>query len=121
MSDKPAALQLPVDSSAELREPPLYADGFLPVFNQPNVTLVDTRGQGIDRVSEKGVVFDGQEYELDILIMATGFEVQQTGIWNSIRGVGNLDLQDKYSTGIRTLLGVHSRGFPNLFIMGGES
>jgi len=51
----------------------------LPVFNQPNVTLVDTRGQGIDGVSEKGVVFDGQEYELDILIMATGFEVQQTG------------------------------------------
>ena len=43
------------------------------------------------------------------------------GIWNSIRGVDNLDLQDKYSTGIRTLLGVHSRGFPNLFIMGGES
>ena len=115
------------------------------MFNQPNVTLVDTRGQGIDGVSEKGVVFDGQEYELDILIMATGFEVQQTGIcepprycWhlgcilprvpaislrtgNSIRGVDNLDLQDKYSTGIRTLLGVHSRGFPNLFIMGGES
>ena len=49
------------------------------MFNQPNVTLVDTRGQGIDGVSEKGVVFDGQEYELDILIMATGFEVQQTG------------------------------------------
>ncbi len=53
------------------------------------------------------------------MIYATGFEVQKTGIYNQIVGKGGLDLNDKYSEGVRTLLGVHSRGYPNLFIMGG--
>ena len=56
---------------------------------------------------------------LDLLIYATGFEVQKTGIYNQIRGEGGLDLTDKYSSGIRTLFGIHSQGYPNLFIMGG--
>ena len=46
--------------------------GFLPVFNQPNVTLVDTQGKGIDEITAKGVRFAGVEYELDVLILATG-------------------------------------------------
>ena len=83
------------------------------------MTLVDTRGQGIESISENGVVFDGVDHELDVLIMATGFEVQQTGIWNEIRGRDGVELNEKYSEGIRTMLGIHSRGFPNLFIMGG--
>ena len=74
----------------------------------PQVRLFD---EGEDQLAESQGA-EGRAHEV---------EVQQTGTWNSIRGVGNLDLQDKYSTGIRTLLGVHSRGFPNLFIMGGES
>ena len=46
-----------------------------PLFNRPNVTLVDTKGRGVDRITEKGVVFDGVEYEVDCIIFATGFEV----------------------------------------------
>ncbi len=64
-------------------------------------------------------MFDGKEYELDLLIYATGFEVQKTGIYNRIVGRNGVDLEDKYSDGIRTLLGIHTQGFPNLFIMGG--
>ena len=59
------------------------------------------------------------EYEVDLLIYATGFEVQQTGIYNRIVGEGGVDLDEKYGDGIRTLLGIHTAGFPNLFIMGG--
>ena len=58
-------------------------------------------------------------YELDLLIYATGFEVQKTGTYNTIAGAGGLDLTDKYRDGIRTVLGIHTHGFPNLFIMGG--
>jgi cyclohexanone monooxygenase len=83
------------------------------------VHLVDTRGKGITQITEKGPVFEGKQYELDLLIYATGFEVQKTGIYNRIVGKGGLDLEDKYRDGIRTLLGIHTRGFPNLFIMGG--
>ncbi len=98
---------------------PCFHNDYLPTFNRPNVRLVDTHGKGITEITAKGPVFDGTQYELDVLIYATGFEVQKTGIYNQIRGENGLDLSDKYSSGIRTLLGIHSQGYPNLFIMGG--
>jgi len=98
---------------------PCFHNDYLPTFNRPNVHLVDTHGKGITEINEKGPVFEGKQYELDVLIYATGFEVQKTGIYNQIKGERGLDLNDKYSTGIRTLLGIHTQGFPNLFIMGG--
>ena len=98
---------------------PCFHNDYLPTFNHPSVHLVDTHGKGITEINEKGPVFDGTQYELDVLIYATGFEVQKTGIYNQIRGENGLDLNDKYSTGIRTLLGIHSQSYPNLFIMGG--
>ena len=98
---------------------PCFHNEYLPSFNLPNVHLVDTHGQGITKISPKGPVFEGEDYELDLLIYATGFEVQQTGIYNDIVGAKGVNLQDKYADGIRTLLGIHTAGFPNLFIMGG--
>jgi cyclohexanone monooxygenase len=98
---------------------PCFHNEYLPTFNRPNVHLIDTRGQGITEIGERGPIFEGTEYEVDLLIYATGFEVQQTGIYNRIVGENGLDLNEKYAGGIRTLLGVHSNGYPNLFIMGG--
>ena len=60
-----------------------------------------------------------EKSNLDLLVYATGFEVQKTGVYNKIVGRGGLDLADKYANGIRTLFGIHSEGYPNLFIMGG--
>jgi cyclohexanone monooxygenase len=54
---------------------PCLDDRYLPTFNRENVKLVDTHGQGVDLITEKGVVVDGKEYEVDCLIFATGFEV----------------------------------------------
>jgi cyclohexanone monooxygenase len=98
---------------------PCFHNDYLPTFNRPNVHLVDTHGKGITEINEKGPVFEGKQYELDVLIYATGFEVQKTGIYNQIKGEQGLELNDKYRDGIRTLLGIHSQGYPNLFIMGG--
>jgi cation diffusion facilitator CzcD-associated flavoprotein CzcO len=98
---------------------PCFHNDYLPTFNRPNVHLVDTRGEGITKIGPKGPEFHGKTYELDVLIYATGFEVQQTGIYNRIVGEDGVDLNDKYADGIRTLLGIHTHGFPNLFIMGG--
>ena len=98
---------------------PTYDDEYLPAFNRPNVHLVDTDGKGITEINERGPVFEGQEYPVDLLIYATGFEVQVTGIYNDIRGENGLELNDKYSNGMRTVFGIHSAGYPNLFIMGG--
>jgi cation diffusion facilitator CzcD-associated flavoprotein CzcO len=98
---------------------PCYDDEYLPAFNLPNVHLVDTNGEGITKISEQGPVFEGRVYPVDVLIYATGFEVQVTGIYNDIRGENALELNEKYADGMRTVFGVHSSGYPNLFIMGG--
>ena len=98
---------------------PCFDNDYLPTFNLPNVHLVDTHGKGITEITENGPVFEGKQYKLDVLIYATGFEVQKTGIYNEIRGEHGLDLSDKYKDGIRTVVGIHSHGYPNLFIMGG--
>ena len=98
---------------------PCFHNEYLPTFNRPNVHLVDTKGEGITKIGPKGPEFHGETYEVDVLIYATGFEVQQTGIYNRIVGEHGLELLEKYADGIRTLLGIHSHGYPNLFIMGG--
>src|SRR3954447_20186676 len=98
---------------------PCFHNEYLPSFNRPNVHLVDTHGEGITEIGPKGPCFEGREYEVDLLIYATGFEVQKTGTYNQIVGEGAVELNEKYRDGIRTLLGVHSAGYPNLFVMGG--
>jgi cation diffusion facilitator CzcD-associated flavoprotein CzcO len=99
---------------------PCFHDEYLQTFNRPNVTLVDTRGKGVERVTEKGVVAAGTEYELDCLVFATGFEVgtdysRRAGY--EIVGREGLTLSEKWSDGVRTLHGMHIHGFPNCFMM----
>jgi cyclohexanone monooxygenase len=100
---------------------PTFNDEYLPAFNRPNVTLVDTMGRGVDRITEKGLVFDGVEYEVDCIIFATGFEVgtaytRRAGY--EIYGRGGKALTDHWAAGLRTLHGFYSNGFPNCFHMG---
>lgn len=53
---------------------PLFSDDYYPAFNNDNVTLVDTDGRGVDHITERGVVFDGVEYDVDLIIYSTGFD-----------------------------------------------
>ena len=100
---------------------PTFNDEFLPTFNRPNVHLVDTNGQGVDEVTENGVIVDGIEYEIDCLIFATGFEVgtayTRQGEFEMF-GRDGLSLTDYWSDGMRTYHGFLSHGFPNCFHMG---
>jgi cation diffusion facilitator CzcD-associated flavoprotein CzcO len=98
---------------------PCFDDDYLPTYNRPNVHLVDTHGEGITQIAPEGPTFDGRVYPLDLLIYATGFEVQRTGIYNEIRGRDGREINETYASGMRTLFGVHTHGYPNLFIMGG--
>jgi cyclohexanone monooxygenase len=100
---------------------PCFHDEYLNAFNRSNVTLVDTKGAGVERITENGVVYDGVEYEIDCLIYATGFEVgtdytRRAGY--ELYGRDGVTLTKKWSDGVRTLHGMHSHGFPNCFIMG---
>jgi len=98
---------------------PCFHDDYLPTFNRENVTLVDTEGKGVERLTEHGVVADGVEYEVDCLIYATGFEVgtsfsRRAGC--EVYGRDGVTLTQKWADGAATLHGMHTRGFPNLFI-----
>ncbi len=99
---------------------PTFHDEFLPTFNKPNVTLVDTAPLGVTKINANGVVHDGKEYPVDVLIYATGFQWMATATFNMITGRNGRTLREKWqSEGVKTFLGLHSHGFPNLFIMSG--
>jgi cation diffusion facilitator CzcD-associated flavoprotein CzcO len=100
---------------------PTFNDDYLPTFNRENVTLVDTGGRGVERITEKGLVVDGKEYEVDCIIFATGFEVgtsytRRAGF--EVVGRGGKTLSEHWANGPRTLHGQMSHGFPNCFHMG---
>jgi len=100
---------------------PTFNDEFLPAFNRPNVTLVDTLGQGVERVTETGVVVNGVEYPVDCLIFATGFEVGTDYTRRAefeVLGRDGQSLSQYWAKGMRTFHGFLSHGFPNCFHMG---
>ena len=85
---------------------PTFHDEYLPTFNRPNVTLVDTAPMGVQEINERGVVHDGVEYPLDVLIYATGFQWMATSTFNMIVGRGGRTLSEKWQTeGTKTFLG----------------
>ncbi|MGZ8746793.1 MAG: flavin-containing monooxygenase [Mycobacterium sp.] len=99
---------------------PCFHDDYLQTFNLDNVTLVDTKGKGVERITRDGVVVDGTEHNIDCLIFATGFEVgtdysRRTGF--EIIGRDGVTLTAKWRHGVQTLHGLAVNGFPNCFIL----
>src|SRR6185437_4052073 len=89
-------------------------------FNRPNVTLVDIKSTGIDEILPHAVRAGGNDYEVDALVLATGFDAM-TGSMAKIDIVGRdgKTLNQKWAEGPRTYLGLMSAGFPNLFVITG--
>ncbi|KAH4812569.1 hypothetical protein HBH61_082780 [Parastagonospora nodorum] len=100
---------------------PTFHDQYLSAFNQPNVTLVDTDGKGVQGYSPSGVIVDGSEYDLDVLIFATGFSPSSKAtpadrMDGTIIGRNDRSLHDKWrSSDFGTLFGLMSNQFPNMF------
>ena len=102
---------------------PGFHDEYLQAFNRPNVRLVDTKGKGIDAFTEQGVVVDGEHYDVDCLVFATGFEfgihyTRVTGF--DLYGRDGVALSEHWGPGTRSLHGLMTDKFPNLFIIGGN-
>ena len=102
---------------------PTFNDFYLDTFNRPNVELIDvSAAQGVEAITERGVVANGQEYEVDCIIYASGFEItssyeRRLGI--PITGLGGQSIFDHWREGMRTMHGLMVSGFPNLFLCGG--
>jgi len=98
---------------------PCFHDEYLKAFNRPNVHLIDTGGKGVECITEIGVRAAGQDFPLDCLVFATGFEIGTAYTHRSgydVVGTGGLRLSEKWRGGMATLHGMHVHGFPNLFI-----
>lgn len=107
---------------------PTFHDDYLPSFNQPNVTLVDTDGKGCSGMTPHGIVdaHTGKEYEIDVLVLSTGYRSPAAGTGSPamrgnivVSGRGGRSMDEKWATeGAGTLHGVVSNGFPNFFFPG---
>jgi cyclohexanone monooxygenase len=102
---------------------PCSSEEYLSAFNRPNVTLIDvSESKGVERLTEKGVVAGGVEYEVDCVIFASGFEISteisRRYAIDAIEGRDGLSLFDYWQNDYKTLHGITSRGFPNQFFTG---
>jgi cation diffusion facilitator CzcD-associated flavoprotein CzcO len=94
--------------------------GYYETFNRPNVTLIDVNRAPIDGVARDGLVAGGKTYAVDAIVFATGFDAMTGALRKiDIRGRGGKSLDDKWTEGPRTYLGVAIAGFPNLFTITG--
>ena len=102
---------------------PTFNDFYLDTFNRPNVELVDVSAtQGVEAITENGIVANGKEYAVDCIVYASGFEItssyeRRLGI--PILGIGGKSIYEHWQEGMRTMHGLMVSGFPNLFLGGG--
>ena len=104
----------------QLCKRPCFHDEYLQAFNEPGAHLIDTEGQGVERITETGLVAGGREYEVDCIIYASGFEVgteykRRAGF--EVTGRDGLTLSQAWAEGMRSKHGIHVHGFPNAFFV----
>ncbi len=104
----------------QLCKRPCFHDAYLQAFNTPGTRLIDTDGQGVEKITEKGFVVAGVEYEVDCIIYASGFEVgteykRRAGF--DLTGRHGLKLSQAWAEGMKTKHGIHVHGFPNAFFV----
>jgi len=110
---------VPVDHPFTSKRP-LIDTNYFDTYNRDNVTLVDIRHSPIQEITPTGIRTEDAEYELDIIVYATGFDAM-TGAFNKIdfEGRNGEKLKDKWEAGPQTYLGVATAGFPNMFMITG--
>ncbi|MGQ0698427.1 MAG: flavin-containing monooxygenase [Panacagrimonas sp.] len=118
---KVADLLCPTDHPYGTKRPALETDYFV-TYNRDNVTLVDVRSAPIEEITIRGIRTGGCEYELDVIVLATGFDALTGPLLNlGLVGRGGVKLSDRWATGHKTYLGIATAGFPNLFTITGPT
>jgi acetone monooxygenase len=109
-------LLIPSEYGFGTRRVPLEHN-FLEAFHRPNVEIFSVKSNPIERVTPAGIqTADGTIHELDIIILATGFDAGTGALTRiDIKGRGGRSLHDDWSTDIRTTMGLQVHGYPNLF------
>ena len=101
---------------------PTFNDEYLDTFNRDNVHLIDVSDtKGVERITDNAVIANGESFEVDCIIYATGFEITTSAhrrVDFDTIGRNGQSLYDHWGEGFRTLHGLSSHGFPNWFTIG---
>lgn len=118
----PAKAEILTPKELFVRRPPCD-QGWYEKFNQNNVFAVDIQKTPITAIEENGIrTSDGTMHELDIIVLATGFQSNGGSyktVRDGIKGRGGVSLSDHWAEGIKTFLGIFIHSFPNLFMING--
>ncbi len=115
-----AKLLMPFDHPYATKRPPIDTD-YYDTYNRDNVSLVDVRSAPIVEITNKGVKTEDNEYELDAIVFATGFDAMTGSLLKmNIKGVGGMRLEEAWEAGPRTYLGLQIAGVPNIFTITGH-
>jgi cation diffusion facilitator CzcD-associated flavoprotein CzcO/acetyl esterase/lipase len=99
---------------------PCLDTNYFATFNLPHVRLVDLRADPIRSITETGLDTVDESFELDALVLATGFDAMTGALVSvDITGRDGVTLAEKWAHGPRTYLGLTTVGFPNLFMVTG--
>jgi len=104
----------------QLCKRPCFHDEYLQAFNEPGTQLVHTDGKGVEKITETGLIANGEHYEVDCIVYASGFEVgseytERAGF--DLTGRDGVKLSEAWADGMQTLHGLNVHGFPNAFIV----
>lgn len=101
---------------------PLFSDHFLESLNEETLEIIDTKGEGVTHITKDSVCVGDEEYPVDCIIFATGFDVgaaaHKVGGYDLIGRDGRL-IDDVWADGQRSVHGTQAHGFPNFHIVGG--
>ncbi|KAL0061820.1 hypothetical protein AAF712_011338 [Marasmius tenuissimus] len=100
---------------------PCLEQKYYEVYNQPNVELIDLEKNPIAEITPTGILTgDGVQHEVDIIVLATGFDSVTGGITQiDIRGVDGTTIKEKWEKGVYTYCGMTTANFPNMFFLYG--
>lgn len=96
----------------------LISNDWFPALAQPNVELID---HGVEALTEKGIIANGKEYEVDVIVWATGYKSPSEGFPFPLVGAHGVDLNTYWANGAKGYRGVAIAGFPNLFTLMGPN
>lgn len=118
----PATAEALLNSTYSWCKRPCFHQGYYETYNLPHVKLVNTAGEGVTELTRGGVLLDGKEYELDLIVLATGYDIGSLCPADraqiSVRGRQGHLMSQKWAAGPATFHGVMTRDFPNLFFPG---
>ncbi|MEM7542143.1 MAG: NAD(P)/FAD-dependent oxidoreductase [Pseudomonadota bacterium] len=119
--DDPEVAELLLPRGYPIMAKRLCADtGYYETYNRDNVKLVSIKDSPIEKLTDKGLVVNGEEFEFDSIIFATGFDAVTGAISRiDVKGKGGQDLNDYWTGAPRAYLGLASVGFPNMFFLDG--